>query len=164
MWDKFKSIVGYIWSFPVTFFGLAYALAFHAMGWYLWFGVRGDALVWLVEPTRAPRWLMSLWKGWGGHTIGNVVVLSQDPSRNNSIILTHEQKHVNQCMRLGIFQPIMYGLNMLAIKWGCPGSDSYYDNPFEIDARRHAGQKIDIVGLANKFANRVTQLSNKENQ
>jgi hypothetical protein len=54
-------------------------------------------------------------------------------------------------MRLGIFQPIMYGLNMLAIKVGCPGSDPYYDNCFEIDARRSAGQVIDVVGVTQKL-------------
>lgn len=143
----------FAWAFPVTFFGLVYALLFWALKWHSWRGIHGDALVWTVNPT-APAWLQSLWKDWAGHAIGNVVVL-----RNNELInsttLTHEQKHVDQCMRLGIFQPIVYAMSYLAIKFGCPGSHPYYDSPFEIDARRAAGQIVDVVGALKKLKDKT---------
>jgi hypothetical protein len=140
---KFKKILGYLWASPITLLGLLYVSLFHAMKWYTWSGVEGDALVWEVNQTECPQWLLSYWKKWAGHAIGNVIVLNEeniDPERT----LIHEQRHVEQVMRLGIFQPIVYGISMLAIRIGCPGTSHYHYNPFEVDARRHAGQKIDV--------------------
>ena len=144
MWDKFKRALGYFWASPVTVVGLIYTGTFNLFRWYKWHGLEGDALVWTASEG-APGWLKRAWSGWGGHAIGNVVVLTKTPLAGDST-LTHEQKHVNQCMRLGIFQPIFYGLSLLFIKIGCTDSDPYYDNPFEIDARRHTGELIDVVG------------------
>jgi hypothetical protein len=149
MWDRFKKILGYTWAAPVTFFGLTYSSVFWAFRWHKWHGVEGDALVWTVDSDRAPKWLNGLWTKWGGHTIGNVIVL-KNPPREGTSLLVHEQQHVLQCMRLGIFQPLLYGMNMLAIKIGCPSSHPYFDCPFEIDARRAAGEPVDVVGLINK--------------
>jgi hypothetical protein len=149
MWDKLKKILGYAWASPVTGCGLLYVGLFTLLGWYDWHGVRGDALVWTVNED-VPKWLCLAWQPWAGHAVGNVVVMRQIPG-DTSVILTHEQKHVDQCMRLGVFQPIIYLLSMVAIKFGCPGSDPYFSNPFEIDARRHAGQLIDVEGAVKKF-------------
>lgn len=145
-----KRVLGVIWASPVTLVGSIYAGLFRLFGWYKWSGIHGDALVFLVDFTKSPKWLHDAWSGWGGHTIGNVVVLIAPPEINPTTLI-HEQKHVDQCMRLGIFQPIMYGLSMLAIKLGCPGSDPYYTNPFEVDARRHAGQLVDVEGAMKKL-------------
>lgn len=156
--SKLLRILGYVWSAPVTVFGLIYALLFNVFGWHKFHGVEGDALVWLVNAEKAPVWLMNLWKNWGGHAIGNVVVLKTSPVER-PVTLVHEQKHVDQCMRLGVFQPIIYGLCWLAIKLGCPGSNAYYDNCFEIDARRAAGQVIDVEGTMKKI---IDQQTNKK--
>lgn len=75
---------------------------------------------------------------WGGHTIGNVVVMC-DPS--DLQVLVHEQKHVEQYMRLGPFFIVVYLLGMLVAKLA--GEDHYYMNPLEIAARRHANEHID---------------------
>lgn len=147
MWDKMKKYLGYAWASPLTIFGLTYAGLFTLLGWYRWMGVKDDALVWLVNNDKVPTWLSKTWKRWAGHAVGNVVVLKD----MKAIILKHEQKHVAQMMRLGIIWPVVYFGSMLVIKWGCTSSDSYYDNPFEIDARRHAGQLIDIIGMKNKI-------------
>lgn len=149
--SRLLRLLGYIWGAPVTFVGVVYSLFCWAMGWYKWHGIEGDGIVWFLDYTSSPKWLVNLWRGWAGHAIGNVVVLSASPSDKTSA-LKHELKHVNQCMRLGIFQPIVYAINMLAIKIGCSDSHPYYDNPFEIDARRHSGQTVDVVGLAKKAA------------
>ena len=151
MLDKVKKYLGYAWASPMTLFGVVYASAFKALGWYKWHGVEGDALVWLARPSTGPAFLSRLWTGWGGHAMGNVIVLN-DNAPNKARILVHEQKHVDQMMRLGIFQPIIYGLCYVGIKLGCPGSSPYYDNPFEIDARRAAGQVIDVVGMVKRLS------------
>jgi len=148
--SKFLKFLGYAWASPVTFFGLVYVLLFWALGWYKWFGVRGDGLVWQVKQEKSPKWLQKYWKSWAGHAVGNVVVL-KDAIDVSPRTIIHELKHVDQVMRLGIFQPLVYGLSSLAIKYGCPGSDAYSDNPFEIDARRAAGQVIDVTGLKGKL-------------
>lgn len=149
MSTKLFKLLGYIWSAPVTVFGLLYVLFMSLMGWYRWWGVESDALVWIVNVEKAPDWVLKRWEKWGGHTVGNVVVLIKDPDEKH-VILTHELVHVRQCMILGVFQPVMYALIYLSIKASCKHSDAYFDNSFEIDARRACGQTIDIVGVQKK--------------
>jgi len=151
-----KRLLGFAWASPLTLAGLVYVGVFSAFGWYDKIGVFGDAWVWRLNGARAPEWLMKLWTKWGGHTIGNVVVMKGSPKKD-TVTLRHEQEHVRQCMALGIFQPILYGLAMLAIKLGCKLSDPYFSNPFEIEARRVAGQTVDIEG----FLAKVTAAKNK---
>ena len=140
---EMKKILGYAWAAPVTLLGLLYVSLFWALGWYKWGGVEEDGLIWEVNHPTIPKWLKAYWRRWGGHAIGNVVVLKQSIEESRET-LTHELRHVEQVMRLGVFQPIVYGINMLAMRIGCPGTDPYYYNPFEVDARRAAGQKIEV--------------------
>lgn len=149
---NFLRILGFAWASPVTFFGLLYVLAFMALKWYKFDAVHGDALVWTLDKNAAPGWLLAAWAGWGGHAIGNVVVMSSQPllDKKTQTTLRHEQEHVRQCMTLGVFQPIVYALSYLALMT-CRYSNPYYDNPFEVDARRAAGQPIDVVGMVDKL-------------
>lgn len=154
MLDKLKRGLGYLWASPLTVLGVAYAFTFEVFRWYRWFGISDDAMVWIVDKG-APSWLTWLWKGWGGHAIGNVVVLRSQPAGSESIILRHEKRHVEQCMKLGILQPLVYLINFLAIKIACPDSHPYYDNPMEIDARRAAGQVVDVIGVSKKISEKL---------
>lgn len=140
---KLWNILGWIWAFPITCLGMLYSFLFQTLGYYKFDQFTQDqlALVWIVKDD-CPAWLAALWKDWGGHTIGNVIVLKQP----NDTTLVHEKQHVKQCMQLGIFQPVLYVLCYAIIKIACNSSHPYYDNPFEIDARRAAGQMIDIAG------------------
>lgn len=150
MWSSLKKYLGYAWASPLTFFGLCYVGTYTALGWYRWYGIEGDALVWTINNDKIPLWLAKQWTRWAGHATGQVVVLKYPPA-DKTTVLRHEQKHVDQMMRLGIFWPIFYYGIQLGIYLGCPGSDSYYDNPFEIDARRAAGQVVDVVGMTKKL-------------
>lgn len=150
MWDKIKKYLGYAWASPLTLLGVTYAGLFSAFGWYKWARVEGDALVWVASVQQCPLVVRSYWNGWAGHAVGNVIVMNEKYLDKQKYLM-HEQKHVDQMMRLGIFQPIIYGLCYLGIRFGCPGSDPYYDNPFEIDARRSAGQIVDVIGIKNKI-------------
>ena len=151
MLDKVKKYLGYAWASPLTLLGIVYTSTFRALKWYKWHGVEGDAMVWVTSFKDSPALMKRMWMGWGGHAIGNVIVMNENYIFGSPRILVHEQKHVDQMMRLGIFQPIIYGLCYVGIKLGCPGSNAHYDNPFELDARRAAGQIIDIVGVAKKI-------------
>lgn len=151
MWDKIKKYAGYAWASPLTLLGVTYAGLFTAFGWYKWERVAGDALVWRASLSVCPAIIRNYWSGWAGHAVGNVVVIS-DKHLDKPKVLVHEQAHVDQMMRLGIFQPIIYGLCYVGVRLGCPGSHPYYDNPFEVDARRAAGQVVDVIGFAKKIA------------
>lgn len=139
----FKTIVlcvlGYLWSLPVTIVGLLYAALFWALRWYTWQGMHDGAFVWSFNEQRAPWLLKWLWSGWGGHTVGAVIVLCSAPAEV-PVILRHEREHMHQTFVLGVFQPIMYGLNLLML--ACLRNVKiYHDHPLELDARRAAGQE-----------------------
>jgi hypothetical protein len=136
-----KRILGWIWASPVTAIGLLYVLVFWALRWYVWVGLHPDALVWQLDSEKAPGWLKDAWSTWGGHCIGNVVVLKDNPDFN-PIVLRHEREHALQCMRLGVLQPIIYAIALLAAKT-LDNVDPYRSNVFEIDARIAAGQPVE---------------------
>lgn len=144
--NKTIKILKYAWASPVTFFGFLYVLSFWALGWYKFNKRVGDALVWHVVDEKAPKWLLKKWDDghWAGHCIGNVIALRKPVSWKTADTLVHEEQHVEQCMRLGIFQPIMYFLIVITIKVGCKNLDTYHDNVFEIDARKGARQIDDL--------------------
>jgi hypothetical protein len=148
-------ILGWFWAAPVTLVGLVYALTFWALGWHKWYGLSDDALVWTVNLNKAPVRLLLMWSGWGGHTIGNVVIVKYSPldGPRQAQTLLHEQQHVRQGMILGVFHPVMYGLIWLSIKLACKNSHPYYDSSFEVDARRGAGQDVDVYGRLLKEEN-----------
>lgn len=146
----FKRVFGFIWAAPVTIVGLIYVTLFTYVGWYVRLGTLGNAIVWRLNATRAPKWLNGMWTKWAGHCIGNVIVLKHDPNTDKGrITLRHEQEHVHQCMVLGIFQPFIYVVSYVGLSC-CRYSHPYYDNPLEVDARRAAGQLIDVVGAASR--------------
>lgn len=153
MWNKVKKYLGYAWASPLTLLGVTYAGFFSAFGWYRWVRIEGDSLVWTTVFDKCPLAICSFWQAWAGHAIGNVIVMNEKYLEKKKFLM-HELKHVDQMMILGIFQPIIYGLCYVGIKLGCLGSDPYYDNPFEIDARRYAGQIVDVIGVKNKILER----------
>jgi hypothetical protein len=123
---------------------LSYVLLFQALGWYVYVGRRGHAFVWVTVPRKMPLLLRRWWQGPPnvyGHSIGNVVVISD--SENNEFfnyVLAHEQVHVQQAMRLGIWMPLFYCIFYLTCL-ALDNVDSYRDNPLEIDARLGSNQK-----------------------
>lgn len=150
--SKVARVAGYVWAAPLTLFGLIYVTLFTLLGWYKRIGRFDDALGWALVQEKVPQWLNRAWLHWDGHTVGQVIVLKHDvASDRGKVILRHEQEHVRQCMVLGVFQPVMYVLTYLSIKVACRYADPYYDSSFEIDARRAAGQIIDVVGTIKKI-------------
>jgi len=150
--SKVARVAGYIWAAPLTLLGLIYVTLFTLLGWYKRIGKFDDALVWQLVAEKSPEWLDKAWLHWGGHTVGNVVVLKPDISSDRGkILLRHEQEHVHQCMVLGVFQPVLYTLAWVGLHF-CRYAHPYYDNPFEIDARRAAGQVVDVIGTLKRAA------------
>jgi len=81
--------------------------------------------------------------GWAGFAVGPVMFVSAKHAESDRT-LVHEERHVLQQMVFGVFQPILYVLISVFIWCFIWTKHSYYDNPFERDARRAAGQRIDI--------------------
>ena len=145
----FRRVIGFIWASPVTTVGLFLIGCASALRWCEWLGRKGDALVWVLGP-RAPKKLDVSMAWLGGVTLGNVVVLRSKPNTPlRAMVLRHEQEHVRQYMVLGVLQPLLFiaayaGLSV------CMHSHPFYDNPFEIDARRAAGQTVDVIGAVKR--------------
>jgi hypothetical protein len=142
--------LGWLWALPLTLFGLIYTTLFTVFGWYTNMGRHGDALVWNINHDRMPVLLQRAWRHWNGHTVGNVVVINGTvDTHRGRITLRHEQEHVRQGMVLGVFLPVFYSISYLGLKF-CTHAHPYYDNPFEIDARRAAGQVVDVIGALKR--------------
>lgn len=158
--SKFLRTLGFLWASPLTLLAAAYVFLCNIIGWYKYAGKFDNAFVWSVQEERLPQFMKKLWQHWAGHCIGNIVVVKCDlKSERGKKILRHEQEHVYQCMVLGIFQPIIYAVSSLAIKLACPRSDSYYSNPFEIEARRAADQVVDIESVLLKVSEKKARVS-----
>jgi hypothetical protein len=145
MMSRFKLFLGILWALPITLpCFIFYVVPFWCLGWYEYVGFHDIAWAWKLKET-APHPIHSLWRGSAGHAMGNVIVLVERPnvSRFTGVILTHELAHVEQTMRLGIFQPIINLIVHMAIKIGCPRLNPHVANIFESDARKAAGQVAD---------------------
>lgn len=145
-----KRIFGFIWAAPATIVGIGIVASFSVFGWYKHVGVRGDALIWQLQPHKSPVWLNNRWKGRCGQTCGNVIVVKHNIDTDRGrVTLKHEQEHTRQFMVFGVFQPVLYTLMSLVL-YLCRHAHKRYDNPFEIDARRAAGQVVDVIGAVNR--------------
>ena len=146
---KFLLILGIIWASPVTLAQFLYVAPLWILGHYRYAGWTGLAWRWNVRPrsNRLGRFIAKRWQRWGGQAGGNIILIKSD----RDITVKHEHEHVRQCMRLGIIQPILYALFWLTAKVALRHADAYYDNLFEIDARRAANQLIDITGTVKRL-------------
>lgn len=165
--NKVLRVVGYLWASPFTILGTIFVSAFSLVGWYTWYSYEHDALTWVVNSSKLPKFVRKTWQFKVGKTFGQVVVLKIPPNRDSwaARSFLHEIAHVHQYMKLGVLYPVVYGLNYLLIRVSLPNANGYYDNPMEIDARRFAGETIDVVGVINKIKTRLEHFKNvKVNQ
>ena len=150
--SKFVRIIGFSWASPMTLLGLLYVVLFSALRWYRYAGQNGDALVWEVDHDKTPMWVCRSILFHGGHAIGNVVVTSACVDTvAGRLVLKHELEHVRQFMTLGVFQPMLYVLGWLLVKLTCPRANAFYSNPMEAEARRAAGQLVDVEGALERL-------------
>lgn len=166
MWEKLKLTAGIIWASPITLLAFIFYIApMWALRQYRYAGWDGLAWRWdyvvrspLYLRTKFDKFVDEKWRRWGGSAMGNIINIKVYKGSRESITVTHEHEHVIQCMRLGIFQPILYGIYTLLAKFVLRKADPYYDNPFEVDARRAADQLIDVPGTVR----RIKEMAAKE--
>jgi hypothetical protein len=150
--NKLRRVLGWCWASPLTLCGLLYVVPFDILGWHRPIGTHGDAMVWQLVPERAPGWLTFAWRHGSGHAVGNVVVLNANlDTHQGRVVLKHEQDRVRQAMVLGAFYPLFYAVMWLGIRLACPRSSTHFSHPFELEARRAAGQTIDVEGTVEKL-------------
>jgi hypothetical protein len=140
----FKRWVGSVWSVPATIIGKAYV----AYVGCEYAGAFGDAFVYYPKDKRLKKKLEL-----EALVIGQVVLMHEHPRqhRYNAVILKHAQKHVEHWMVFGVFTPIIRCVVRSLLKL-LNNVDSVYDDPFEISARRHADQTIDIPGIRKRLS------------
>lgn len=144
-----KRVMQFLWVFPATVLTwLFYILPMHVIFRDLVFCGWAEPLVaeFKLAKENLEPWYAKLWRDWGGWG-GPCVFIRRDVS--DPAVLTrvrkHELEHVHQQFRWGIF---FYPAYLLASIWiwcfGGENKHSYYDNPFEIAARKAALQPIKI--------------------
>jgi hypothetical protein len=145
-------ILGFLHMLPNTLVALL---------WLAWARGTGQVVPWGVDQGKARCFCWGFRtvhgsrmseKSWRGLTVGPFIVLNSirfgtDVKLSASAIdrtIRHEYRHVQQQCWLGILMPVLYVLFSCAIWLWWHARHAYYSNPFERDARRYAGQNVEI--------------------
>lgn len=155
LWLRFVSswwsLPLYLWAFPITLLTSIFALAMWAAGQFRPVRRTGLVFEWvIVGQSRTYELLKNRWGAWSG--CGNVVYLPE--GLGYKALRVHELRHTFQMYVLGVLMPILYVIFLVVIWFVLHPRitkffterkfHAYLDNPFERDARRAAGQKVDI--------------------
>jgi hypothetical protein len=139
----FWKILGHIWMLPVTLVGAVY-LGVLALFGQVYFGrwVRHAAIALYVPDGTwlGKKMIAGEWAGWS--TGAWIVVLESECDSLASV--RHEYGHVIQQMCFGVFQPVIYVIMSVWIWLFEKDLHAYLDNPFEVAARREAGQMLKV--------------------
>lgn len=141
---KWYHIFGFIWTLPVSILGWLALSILAILHQIEDLSVYPDfTCIWDV---RNNGWLYKAFKEkWFGFTVGNnIVIIDQDDSEVTRRCLLHERRHAMQQYCWGILFFPVYILESLRIFIFCKDEHSYLDNFFEIDARKYAGQMVEI--------------------
>ncbi len=134
-------ILGNIWMLPNTLISALYLGLFRLLGWVRFEKVTRWGIV--LRAVRGRKLADKYMSGWAGWASGVFIVLRYDYVYNRKS-LRHEEQHVIQQMWFGIFQPVSYFLASVFIWLFQKSKHSYYDNPYERNARKAANQRVDI--------------------
>lgn len=151
---KLLRTIGFIWLLPMTLIvWLFYVLPLmwkdlKFVGW-------ADLFVAHFTVKSKHSWYAKVWREWLGWS-GPCVVVTRDaveewpelPSseieKANQRTLKHELRHANQQFVFGPLHYPLYGLMSLWIWFFVKWKHAYLDNPFERDARKAAGQRVNV--------------------
>jgi hypothetical protein len=125
---QYRSLFAYLWVLPTTVFGLFFALIAYGLGATV---KQRLGVLEVAGNTRTPI-LRALSKQFEAITIGHVIL-----GKNHGTLKrwrSHEHVHVRQYERWGLLFPMLYIL--ASFKALLTGKRFYWDNAFEIEARR----------------------------
>ncbi len=132
-------ILGNIWMAPNTIVSALYLGVLAAFGQVRYDGV-GEWSVNLLVVEDSWLWRYMDRGGWNGFASGVFVTMREFYPRG----YRHEERHVIQQLWLGPLQYPLYVMMSVFIWVFLRDLHSYYHHPLEVDARRYAGQQIDI--------------------
>lgn len=120
--------IGRLWAAPITLLASPLALIIHFTGGR--FARRGIA--WEAAGGCAQRllWLMNPWMRIDAITLGHIIIARDAATAD--CMRTHEQVHVRQYERWGVFFPFAYAA--ASINAGARGACPYRGNVFEQEA------------------------------
>lgn len=138
-----KALAGF-WSLPTVVLGFLFcvlpllaARQIKSRGW------KDGA--WDLEAVPGSR-LSKSSNVWAAFSIAWFVIYLSPSDVEDYTTRTHERVHLRQQLILGLFHWIFYGLFCIVVWFACRSLHAYRANPFELDARRKAGQTIEPVG------------------
>lgn len=137
--SKLFRILGFMWLLPMTaIIWLFYILPLWVLGQTKHDGTLDFLIAKFVLVDRG-NWYSRAWKNWAGWSGPCVVIYRKfDPSIAQQI-LKHEYRHCMQQFVFGAFHYPLYVVLYIML-WAFTNKNPYYDNPFEIDARKYAGE------------------------
>ena len=148
--QKWYAVFGWLWSLPLTMTAFVLFLLVPVLcGQLRWRKRQGQLLPFfgfVVElEVVEGGWLERLvFKKWAGVNYAGIIVYRADYA-DSVRTLVHERRHAWQCFVFGVFQPILYWGHCLFIFLFQWKRHAYLDNWFERDARRAAGQPVEIL-------------------
>jgi hypothetical protein len=104
-----------------------------------------DFLIPKFVVTNKRGWYTRLWRDWAGFSCPNCIITKEDVDDNPRYqrTLKHELQHCYQQWWFGPFHWVAYITHSVYL-WLFTNKHAYLDNWFERDARRIAGQMVDI--------------------
>lgn len=161
---RFLYGLGFCWALPISIFSFVLAILLVIFNQIRSVHMRKDFIV--VWNLKNDGWFYKRFfedRGWIGYSCGSNIFVreetepscgglavlcfgwilqqQQKASERYDKLIRHESRHCVQQYVLGIFFPVVYIIISIII-WICAKDNhAYYDNPFEIDARRYAGQR-----------------------
>jgi hypothetical protein len=130
--------LGFVWLLPMTIvIWTLYVLPLWITGQIKYEGALDFLIAKFVLIDRG-NWYSRAWKNWGGWSGPCVVVYRKFDERGTQLILKHEYRHCQQQFVFGALHYPLYGL-MFLVYLAFTNKNPYYDNPFEVDARKYAG-------------------------
>jgi hypothetical protein len=152
IWERILRILQFIWLLPATILvWVFYILPLIALR-EIKFRRMSEFLVFEFENPITTSWYDIRWNKWAGWSGPCVYIYKshQGPGGHNFDAITriHELRHCHQQFKWGIFFYPAYFFSSLWIiisnLWRKEKRHAYLDNWFERDARRAAGQLVDI--------------------
>lgn len=139
------------WAVPLVLSWL-YVLPLFALGWIKFYRRQGLLWIFTLDDETRSNGYVAAWRNWAGLGLMTVAIIRDTPEQHDryAVTIEHEGRHSKQILVLGSIQPILYTtftlVLLLTAKLGLtPRLHPYLDNPFERDARRAAGQPVDIA-------------------
>jgi hypothetical protein len=138
----------FLWLLPATILvWLFYILPLWALGCIRYIGQK-ETIIAKFQLVNQGSWYARRWKDWWGWSGPCVLILRRDIEEQSLLdwhkTILHELEHCYQQFRWGVFHYPAYLSASVFIYFFEKEKHSYFDNPFERNARKAAGQPVEV--------------------